>query len=98
MSNFKKTSSKNLEANDIALNLIAFIASDEERMERFCALSGLGESELKQQLSDPAFLGFVFDYALQDEQLLLAFAAEHDIKPEKFLSLRRALPGAQDDF
>jgi hypothetical protein len=98
MSNFKKTSSNSSEASDIALNLIAFVASDEERFERFCALSGLLESEVKERLTDPAFLGFVFDYALQDEAMLLAFAAEHNIKPERFMTLRRTLPGATDDF
>jgi hypothetical protein len=98
MSNFKKTSSNSSEASDIALNLIAFVASDEERFERFCALSGLLESEVKERLTDPSFLGFVFDYALQDEEMLLAFAAEHNIKPERFMTLRRTLPGATDDF
>jgi hypothetical protein len=98
MSNFKKSSSKNSEASDIALNLLTFVVSDEERFERFCALSGLIESEVKERLTDPSFLGFVFDYAMQDEPMLLAFAAEHDIKPERFMALRRTLPGASDDF
>jgi hypothetical protein len=98
MSNFKTGSTKNLEASDIALNLLAFVASDEERFERFCALSGLIESEVRERLTDPSFLGFVFDYVMQDEPMLLAFAAEHNIKPERFMALRRTLPGANDDF
>jgi hypothetical protein len=98
MSNLQRGSSKKSEASDMALNLLAFMAADEERFSRFCALSGLGESEVKARLSDPSFLGFVFDYAMQDEPMLLAFAAEHNIKPEQFAALRRKLPGASDDF
>ncbi len=98
MSNLKITSSKILEARDTALNLIVFIVSDEDRIERFCALSGLGEQELKDRLSDDAFLGFVFDYAMQDEAMLRDFASQNALNPEKFAALRRALPGATDDF
>jgi Protein of unknown function (DUF3572) len=82
----------------IALQLIAFLVSDEERLDRFTALSGIGLSDLQQGTRDPVFLGFMFDYALQDEALILEFATAHEIPPQTVVNARRFFPGANDDF
>ena len=88
-----KTAAQGDGATVIALKLIAFLASDADRLERFCALSGLLEQDIKGSLQDPDFLGFVFDYVLQDESLLLAFAADEGLRPETVVAARRKLPG-----
>jgi hypothetical protein len=80
-------------ATDIALKLIGFLVSDEDRLNRFCALTGMGEGELKAGLTDPATQGFLLDYALSDESLLLTFAADNDLKPENIVHARQHLPG-----
>jgi Protein of unknown function (DUF3572) len=82
----------------IALQLLAFIASDEDRLERFSALSGMGLGEMRDGVQNPVFLGFMMDYALQDEALILAFAEHADISPQTVVSARRHFPGASDDF
>jgi Protein of unknown function (DUF3572) len=87
-----------LEISTITLNLIAFIASDESRLERFLALSGLALNDLKQGAANPEFQGFVLDYALQDETLILDFAATSGNKPETIQRARLSLPGATYDF
>lgn len=79
--------------SSIALNFITYLADDEDRLSRFCALSGLGIGELKREVGNPEFQGFLLDYALQDESLLLAFAAQFNIKPERIAAARRRLPG-----
>ena len=86
------------DSNVIALQLIAFLVSDEERLDRFTALSGIGLSDLQQGAQDPVFLGFMFDYALQYEALILEFAQIHDIPPQTLINARRQFPGANDDF
>ena len=88
-----KTTSTGDGASVIALKLIAFLAGDGDRLERFCALSGMSEQDLKASLQSLEFQGFVFDYAMQDESLLLEFAATEQIKPEQLVPLRRKLPG-----
>ncbi len=94
-----KDSSKNTsDSSVIALQLIAFLVSNEERLDRFTALSGIGLSDLQQGAQDPVFLGFMFDYALQDEALILEFAKEHEIPPQTLVDARRHFPGANDDF
>ena len=94
----KHSSQKTLEGTTIALQLIAFLASDDERMDRFSALSGMTLGDMKDGANNPVFLGFMLDYALQDEALILSFAETHEISPQSLVAARRQLPGASDDF
>lgn len=82
-----------LDPSALALNSIAFLAADPTRLERFCALSGMLEADLRNALNSPQFHGFVLDYLLQDESLLLAFAGEQGVDPASILQARRKLPG-----
>ena len=94
-----KISSHNAqEPNAIALQLIAFLVSDGERLERFSALSGMGLGDMKSGAENPIFLGFMLDYALQDESLIMTFCDHHEISPQTIALARRQLPGANDDF
>ena len=86
------------DSNVIALQLMAFIVSNDERLERFSALSGIGPFEMQTGAHDPVFLGFMLDYALQDEALILDFAQNHKISPQTLVNARRNFPGANDDF
>ena len=94
----KNSSQNELEGSSIALQFMAFLASDEERLERFSALSGMGLNDLKAGAQNPVFLGFMLDYALQDESLILAFSESKQISPQSLATARRQLPGANDDF
>ena len=93
-----KASSLNAaDASIIALNLIAYIASDEDRLERFLGLSGISLNDLQSSAASPEFQGFILDYALQDESLIIAFAESCSMKPETLQRARFALPGATYD-
>jgi Protein of unknown function (DUF3572) len=94
----KTPSETTSDSNVIALQLMAFIASNEERLERFSALSGIGPFEMQAGAQDPVFLGFMLDYALQDEALILEFAQNHEISPQTLVNARRNFPGANNDF
>ena len=48
--------------------------------------------------ANPAFLGGILDHLLADESLLLIFAEEQAMRPERIAQLRRKLPGAAVDF
>lgn len=86
------------EAEIIALNALGFLAAEPDRLRRFMDLSGLDLDAIRASASEPAFLGALLDHLLADESLLLVFAADHDISPERILTLRRKLPGAALDF
>jgi Protein of unknown function (DUF3572) len=94
----KVTSFSAERASIIALNFIAFIVSNDERMERFSALTGLFLDDLKNGAREAKFQGFVLEYALQDESLILEFATNESIAPETIQLARYALPGATYDL
>ena len=61
-------------------------------------LSGFDVQAIRASAADPAFLGGVVDHLLADESLLLIFAEEQQMRPERIAELRRKLPGAAIDF
>jgi len=69
-------------AEAIAISALTFLAGDEQRLGRFLALTGIGPAELKAQAHTPRLLAAVLDHVLQDENLLLVFAASNRIAPE----------------
>jgi Protein of unknown function (DUF3572) len=94
----KITSPSTEESSIIALKLIGFIASEESRCERFSALTGMTLQDLKEGAQKPEFQGFVLEYALQDESLILEFAAMECLNPQSITAARHKLPGATYDI
>jgi len=78
----------------IALQALAFLVEDEERLNRFLNLTGIDMSALRGIATDKAGLGAVLDYLLNWEPLLLEFAALVELAPEAILRARADLPGA----
>jgi len=69
-------------AETIALAALAFLADDAQRLGRFLALTGIGPAELKAEAGTARIMKAVLEHLLQDESLLLVFAAGHGIAPE----------------
>lgn len=92
-----KKSEITAEAEVMALNMLAFIASDEQRLGAFLNLTGTPPGDLPKLARDRHFLAGVFDFMLSDQSLLLTFAENQEMKPESLSRARRGLPGAADD-
>jgi hypothetical protein len=90
--NFKTLKSQK-DGEDMAVAALGFLAAEPDRLERFLSLSGLGPHNLRAAAADPAFLASVLDYLLSDEGVLLAFAAERGLPPERVAAARAALDG-----
>jgi hypothetical protein len=69
------------QAEEIALSALSFLASDIQRLGRFLALTGIGPGELRAEARTPRVLAAVLEHLLQDEGLLLVFAAGNGIAP-----------------
>jgi hypothetical protein len=93
-----KTPDSTEDAEVTALQALGFLAAEPDRLSRFMALTGLDIAAIRAAASDPAFLGGVLDHVLADQSLLLIFAEEHGLKPERIGPLRRKLPGAPLDI
>lgn len=81
------------EAETLAARALAWMAADADLIGRFLALSGAGPAELRARAAEPEFLGFVLDFLLADEAMLLAFAEAEGVRPELVTRARAALPG-----
>ena len=81
------------DAEAIALAALAFLAGDGERLGRFLALTGLGPTEIRAGTGDPAFLAGVLDHLMRDETLMMVFAAEAGLTPDRVASAFQLLAG-----
>jgi hypothetical protein len=80
-------------ANEIAVDALAWLAADPERLDRFLALTGLAHDSIRAAASQPGFLSAVLEHLCADEATLLAFAAEIGKAPEIIGASRDMLAG-----
>jgi hypothetical protein len=87
---------ENPEGDNLAVQLLVFLANDPGRFAQFLSETGLGPGDFKSRLQDPAFQAMVLDHLLQDESLIIEFTASRGLKPGAILAARRKLPGFHD--
>jgi hypothetical protein len=84
------------EAEALALAALEFLSGEGERIGRFLALSGLDPGNLRKAAAEPGFLPGVLDYVAGEEALLLAFAEEARVPPERIGAARHLLAPEAD--
>jgi hypothetical protein len=92
MSRSQETNRNDAEA--LAVAALGFLAADVDRLGRFLAITGLGPENLRQAATDPGFLAGVLAHVADDEPLLVAFAANEGIPPERVSRAHLVLSGA----
>lgn len=80
-------------AEDLALQALIFVASDDEMVAQLLAASGIAPDALRQAARDSDFLRHVLDFLCEDDQRILAFAAQQSLRPEQIIAARTALSG-----
>ncbi len=78
-------------AEQLAIRALAFLANEPEELGRFLALAGLGPETIRTAASDPGFLAGVLEYFMENEPLLLVFAAREKVRPTLFAAARYML-------
>ena len=68
-------------AKSLAIQALAFLAADPERLGRFLAVTGIGPDEIRAAAREPHFLAGVLDHLASDEPLLIEFANQIGIEP-----------------
>jgi hypothetical protein len=84
------------EAEMLAVEALAFIAAEPERLGAFLAATGLEAERIRAAARAPGFLAGVLEHMLGDESLLLAFAASAGIDPGAIAPACAALGGQKD--
>ena len=82
-------------AEILAIQALAFLAQDSERLGRFLELTGFGPDDIRAAAREPHFLAAVLDHIAGYEPLLRDFVAETNIDPLSIAPARAAL-GSKD--
>ena len=77
----------------LAIQALAFIAEEANRMGAFLAATGIAPDAIRGAARSPDFLAGVLEHMLADESLLLAFADSAGIDPAAVARARSALGG-----
>lgn len=80
-------------AETLGLQALGWLAGRPEDAGRFLSMTGANAEEMRDRAADPEFLGFVLDFLLSDEDLLLAFCDDTGTQPDRPARGRAALPG-----
>jgi len=78
-------------AEMLAVQALAFIAGDEDRLGGFLASTGVALESIRDAAREPDFLAGVLEHMLGDEKLLIAFADSAGIDPAEVARARRML-------
>lgn len=81
------------QATTLALAGLAFLAADEENMQRFLAATGLDPGSLRARADDPGLLLAVLDFLLGADEMVLAFCEENGCDPRRLHVARAVLEG-----
>jgi hypothetical protein len=84
---------RQLQAEQLAIAALGFIAGEPERLGRFLALTGIGPESIRAAAGESNFLLGVLDYVAADESLLLGFAEHGGIEPDQVARAREVLAG-----
>jgi hypothetical protein len=77
----------------LAVQALAFIAEEPERLNGFLAASGIPLAQIRDAVHQPGFLAGVLDHMLGDERLLLAFTDSAGLDPASVVRARGAFGG-----
>jgi hypothetical protein len=78
-------------AEMLAIQALAFIAEEPERLNLFLVSTGIEAAEIRTAAREPGFLAGVLAHMLADESLLIAFADSAGIDPAAVAKARSAL-------
>lgn len=84
-------------AEVLALQMLAFIASDEDLLPRFLALTGMDVDGLRAAADESGTMIAVVDFLMFDDRLVTGFAEFAQIRPEEVTHVRFALAGPEVD-
>lgn len=81
------------QAEELAIQALTWMAGDPEIIGGFMGTAGADTSDLASRANDPDFLGFVLDYLLTSDEMVMNFASWSNCAPDAPMKARALLPG-----
>lgn len=94
----KNTDLTRTDAEEIAIQVLVFLSSDEKRFQHYRSITGLEPESIRQAAADRNFLASVLDYLMQDEALLLQFCELNGHDPSGMPIANRLLGGSAPTY
>lgn len=82
-------------AEMVGLQALAHLAAADDLIGAFLAATGADMAGVRAQAAEPAFLGAVLDFLLQEDRWVIGFAEAAGLHPAEVAEARAALPGGQ---
>jgi len=79
----------------LALRALAWIASDEERIQKFLHATGASPDEVRARAADADFHLAILDFLMMDDQQIIDFCDTHALPYTAPQEARAALPGGE---
>jgi hypothetical protein len=90
----KRPASRSKEAAEtLAIQALAFIAEEPDRLAAFLGATGLSPDRIRESANQPHFLRGVLEHMLSDESLVVAFADNAGIDPADIARAYGAIGG-----
>ena len=80
-------------AVEIAQDALLWLTTNPEAFKGFLGVSGASPGDARNGRNDPEFLGFVLDYLLMSDEMVLDFSTSAGVEPTLPAAARAALPG-----
>lgn len=80
-------------AETLALRALAWLVTQEDLLGLFMGSTGASESDLREAVDNPDFLGSVLDFLMQDDAWVVAFCDADGFAYDQPREARAALPG-----
>ncbi len=82
-------------AETLALDALAWIATEEDLLDIFMGSTGASREDLAQRLNDGEFLGSILDFVMMDDAWIVKFCDDRRLSYTAPGQARAALPGGQ---
>ncbi|HEV7320937.1 MAG TPA: DUF3572 domain-containing protein [Ensifer sp.] len=80
-------------ADEIAIDILAWLAAEPELLSRFLALTGTEPGALRSAITEPGFMGGIVAFLMEHEPTLMAFCEATGTAPQDVVSAHTALSG-----
>jgi hypothetical protein len=78
-------------ADEIAIDILAWLAGEPELLSRFLALTGTDPTALRNAIAEPGFMGGLIAFLMDHEPTLMAFCQATGTAPEDVVRAHAAL-------
>ncbi|MGE4612310.1 MAG: DUF3572 domain-containing protein [Paracoccaceae bacterium] len=81
-------------AERLGIQVLSWLATDnDDLLGQFLGMTGIAADDLRTRSQEPEFLGFVLDFLLTDDAMVMAFCDDFGVAAEQPMMARIALPG-----